>query len=241
MTECPITFSQEGMKLMSLDPLKVALLHLSAKSEFYYCKDTIVIGINMIALYKMLRNLTTGGYMLEFTMTTQEPDVLSIVLMNSDKRTKTSNKLRLMTLPDETLLIPSTSFQRVLSIPSADLQRYIRELSSISKKITIKSTKDQLILSANGAMGSSEIVIRPTASGMHWMNISDTSDEGGEDVVVEGTFFSKYLERFSRPLDPIVELFLKANYPLVLRYQLSTSVLRLVIAPVANEDDADTM
>ncbi|KAG5184091.1 hypothetical protein JKP88DRAFT_315694 [Tribonema minus] len=240
ITECPISFSQDGMKLISLDPIKVALLHLQAKSEFYYCKSEITVGMNITALYKMLRNLTTGGYMLEFSMSSKEMDVLSIQLINSDKRTCTSNKLKLLKLPQETLIIPSTNFQRVLSIPSADLQRHVRELAALSNKIKIKSTADQLILSAEGTMGSSEIVIRPTASGMHWISIDNNQEsEGGGDAVVEGVYFSKFLERFSRPLDPICEIFVKQNYPLVLRYVLSTATVRLVIAPVQEDEGID--
>lgn len=84
----------------------------------------------------------------------------------------------------------------------------MRELAALSNKIKIKSTADQLILSAEGTMGSSEIVIRPTASGMHWISIDNNEDsDGGGDAVVEGVYFSKFLERFSRPLDPICEIF----------------------------------
>jgi proliferating cell nuclear antigen PCNA len=241
ITECPITFGEDGMKLCSLDPVKVALLHLHAKSEFYFCRTPTVIGVNMVALYKMLRNLTTGGYMLEFSMSSLEPDVLSILLINSDKRTSTSNKLKLMKLPEEGVAIPSTNFKRVLSIPSADFQRYIRELSAISNKIRIKSTADQLILSASGTMGSSEIVVRPTASGLHWVAIEKQEDDEEEDDVVEGVYFSKYLERFSRPLDSICEIFMRPNFPLILRYVLPTVTIRLVIAPVADVDGAVDM
>jgi proliferating cell nuclear antigen PCNA len=230
--ETPVMFNEDGLKLISLDPIKVALLHLQAKPEFYVCREPITIGLNVTALYKMLRNLTTGGYMLEFSIDSGERDVLAIKLINSDKRTCTSNKLKLLNLPQETLIIPSTNFQRVLSIPSADLQRHVRELSALSNKIKVKSTSDQLILSAEGTMGSSEIVIRPTASGMHWISIDNNDDMEGKDTVIEGVYFSKFLERFSRPLDPICEIFVKENYPLVLRYVMSIATVRLVIAPV---------
>jgi proliferating cell nuclear antigen PCNA len=196
VTECNISFGPDGMRLHSLDPVKVALVHLHARSEFYVCRRAIVIGMNMTALYRMLRNLSTGGYMLEFSITSDEPDYFNIVLTNNEKRTTTRNKLKLMRLPDETISIPRANFERVLSIPSADFQRYIRELSSISNQISIKSTADQLILSASGPMGTSEIIIRPTASGMHWINVN--GGDAHEHEVVEGVFMSKYLEKFSR-------------------------------------------
>jgi proliferating cell nuclear antigen len=234
--ECPVKFSKEGMKLIALDPAHVALVHLHAMSEFYYCKEEeIIIGLNVCSLYKMLRNLTTGGFMLEFMLLEDDPDHFHVIVTNSDKRTCTRNKLKLMRLPEETIFIPETTFNRVLSIPSTDFQRYVRELSAISDKITIRSTKDMLILSAEGTCGSTSIEIRPTASGLHWSHINNIDDK---DEVVEGVFLSKYLERFSKPLDITLEIFIKDAYPIVMRYVMPTATIRLVIASLNEEDDA---
>jgi proliferating cell nuclear antigen PCNA len=236
--DVPVKFDSTGMKLCSMDPAHVALIHLHALSEFYYCREEISIGLNVTALYKMLRNLTTGGFMLEFVLRDDDPDHLQIVVTNNDKRTCTRNRLRLMKLPEESITIPATTFNRVLSIPSTDFQRYIRELSSISDRIRIKSTRDVLMLSAEGSCGSTSIEIRPTSSGLHWSHIENVGDK---DEVVEGVFLAKYLERFSRPLDSVVEIFIKDNYPLVMRYQMSTCTIRLVVASLNTEDDDGTM
>lgn len=251
--ECPIKFEADGMKLVSMDPAHVALIHLHATSEFYHCKRDVSLGVNIIALYKMLRNLTTSGFMLEISYHASESDILRVVVTNVDKRTRTENKLKLLRLPDENIIIPSTTFNRVLSMPSTDLQRYIRELSSISNKIKVKSTHDKLVLSAYGNNGSTAITISPTASGLHWV-YSDTNDAAGkgepasaprgkeeqeEEDVVEGVFLSKYLERFSKPLDAVVEVFIKAHYPLVLRYQMSLCTVRLVIAQIVEEEEEE--
>jgi proliferating cell nuclear antigen len=213
--ECSVKFDKTGMKLISMDPGHIALVHLHALSEFYYCKEEITIGLNVMALYKMLRNLTTAGYMLEFTLTSDAPEYLQIVVTNTDKRTVTKNNLRLPRLPYESFFIPTTIFNRVLSLPSTDFQRHIRELSAVSKKIRIKTTRDVLALSATGSYGSSNIEIQPTASGMNWKKITEPEDQDSD--ATEGVFFSKYLERFARPLDDTVELFIRKNYPLVIR------------------------
>lgn len=220
--ECSVKFDKNGMKLISMDPGHIALVHLHALSEFFYCKEEITIGLNVMALYKMLRNLTTAGYMLEFTLTSDAPEYLQIVVTNTDKRTVTRNSLRLPRLPVESFFIPTTVFNRVLSMPSTDFQRHIRELSAVSKKIRIKTTRDILALSACGSYGSSNIEIQPTAAGMNWVNITEPEDQDSD--ATEGVFFSKYLERFARPLDDTVELFIRKNYPLVIRYVMVSGV-----------------
>ncbi|KAG5183090.1 hypothetical protein JKP88DRAFT_157547 [Tribonema minus] len=232
ISESPVTFGPAGMKLVSMDPAHVALVNLQIQSEHYYCKREITVGLNVAALYKMLRNLTTGGYILELSLSEDDPDHLRVLISNEDKRTRTSNRPKLLRLPDEIITIPPAVFQRVLSIPSADFQRYIRELSGVSNKIKIRSTRDVLVLSAEGTSGSTEIEIRPTASGMHWQFI----DSEATDEVVEGVFYSRYVERFARPLDSVVEIFIKQAYPLVLRYQLQAATVRLVIAQCTDDD-----
>lgn len=232
--ECAVKFDKTGLKIVSMDLGHVALIHLHAISEFYYCKEEITVGLNVLALYRMLRNLTTAGYLLEFTLTSDNPDHLQVIVTNTDKRTVTRNNLKLLRLPDESIHIPTTIFHRVLSMPATDFQRYIRELSAVSQEITIKSTDNVLILSANGACGSTSIEIQPTAKGMHWSHIK----QGGDGNVVKGVFHSKYLERFARPLDNEVELFIKQDYPLIIRYVMASAVIRLVIAPVNEDEEA---
>lgn len=240
--ECSVTFDSEGMKLISMDPAHVALIHLTAKSEVYFCKTVTKVGLNVTALYKVLRGLTSAGFVLEFSITEDNSDFLNVIISNSEKRTCTRTMLKLLRLADEEISIPSTTFQRVLSIPSGDFQRYIRELAGISTQITITSTIDKLVLSASGSMGSTSIEIKPTSGGMHWIHKEANGQDGKVDDdngEVSGTFLSRYLERFSRPLDLSVDLFIKRNYPLVLRYTMPSACVRLVVASVVQEDEDD--
>lgn len=124
--ECAVKFDNTGLKIISMDLGHVALVHLHATSEFYYCKEEVTLGLNVLALYRMLRNLTTAGYMLEFTLLSDSMDYLQIIITNTDKKTVTKNSLRLLKLPDESIFIPTTVFHRVLSMPSTDFQRYVR-------------------------------------------------------------------------------------------------------------------
>lgn len=52
ISETQVTFNAEGLKLVALDASHVALIHLQATSEFYYCRKEITIGLNLTALYR---------------------------------------------------------------------------------------------------------------------------------------------------------------------------------------------
>ncbi len=236
--ECPVSFKKDGMRLVSTDPTHVVLIHLHALSEFYYCRDAeTTIGLNITQLYRMLRNLTTGGYVLQFMLTDLDPDHFIITVTNAAKQTCTVNRLKLRYLGSESIEIPATVFNRVLSIPSTDLQRHVRELTSISssKRLKLRSTRNILTLSAEGVDGDISTDIKPTAGGMKWSHIQRTAD--GDDDVVEGVYPARYLERFCKPLVDCVQLFIKVGYPLVLKYTMQTAVIRFAISPIMDDGE----
>ena len=234
IVESPIHFDETGMKLVSMDPAQVALISVHAKSEFYVCREPVRIGISMISLHRLLRNLTPSGYIMELSLLYSEPQFMRLRLTNPDKRSVSFNKIHLLRLDIEEITIPSTVFDRVLSLPSTDFQRHIRELSAVSDRIGIRSTKDTLYLSAEGTMGFSEIEIKPSTSGLNWHLINTDQGDNGNEVT--GIFLAKYLERFSKPLDVTAELFLKKDFPMVLRYKLPSVTVRFLLAPALEED-----
>ena len=219
-----------GVRLVSIDPGKVAMVHLIINEvEYFYAKGTVTAGLDMAFMYKMVRCLTASDFM-EWRIFADEPHSMYIELSNSERCTKIVNKMKLLDLDEMDISIPHVDFDRVVSIPSTELAKHIREMGAISNVVTIKGTRNTLEFSADGEMASSHITIEPTASGLNWKHSEDVQD-------IEGTFISKYLEKFTRAstLDSSTELFLKDGYPLIMRFELSIGTLRFVIAPV-NKD-----
>ena len=218
-----------GVRLVSIDPGKVAMVHLIINEvEYFYAKGTVTAGLDMAFMYKMIRCLTASDFM-EWRIYADEPHAMYIELSNTERRTKTINKMKLLDLDEMEISIPHVEFDRVVSIPSSELAKHIREMGAISNIVKIKGTKTTLEFSADGEMASSHITIEPTASGLNWKHSEDVQD-------IEGSFISKYLEKFTRAsaLDSSTEIFLKEGYPLIMRFELSIGTLRFVIAPVSD-------
>ncbi|CAM9560972.1 unnamed protein product [Phaeothamnion confervicola] len=226
ITECNVTIDVDKMTIVCLDPGRVALVYCAISTvEFYYCREKTIIGINVSHLHRMMRSMNSGD-LLEWSILKSNPHVMNITIVNSDKRTQTKNSLKLLVLDEETIEVPAVAFDRVVSLPSSDLSRYVRELASISNIITVRGSDSTLELIAEGDSGSSHIIIEPTAAGMNWLHASP------EGSVVEGRFYAKYMEKFIRSqLDSSVELFLKSEYPLVLRFEIAIGTIRFCIAP----------
>ena len=219
----------KGIRLVSIDPGRVAMIHLVVNNiERFYAKGTVTAGINVVVLYKMIRSMTSNDFM-EWRIYEDEPHRMEIELSNSERRTKTVNSIKLLDLDAEDIIIPQVEFDRVVSMPSPELSRYVREMATVSPFITIRATRTTLELEAEGDMASSHITIEPTASGLNWKH----SEKGGN---IEGKYFAKYIEKFTKnSLANNVELFLKTNYPLIMRFEISIGCLRFCIAPILDD------
>jgi len=230
LTEVNMEFIENrGIRIVSLDPGKIAMVHLLINDvEYFFAKGTVIAGINMSFLYRVIRSISSNDLM-EWRIYEDEPHVMHIELSNNERRTSTINKINLLDLDELEISIPRVEFDRVVSMPSTDLAKHIREVVTISNFVTIRGTKTTLEFIASGDQASSHITIKPTASGLNWKYSDEMED-------INGTFVARYLEKFCRcSVDTNVELFLKNDYPLILRYELSIGTLRFCIAPVQKE------
>ncbi|ACH46832.1 putative PCNA [Feldmannia species virus] len=216
----------KGIRLVSIDPGRVAMVHLVVNSvEYFYVKGTVTAGMNMAFLYRMIRSLSSGDYM-EWRIYEDNPHAMNIELYNSDRRTRTVSSMKLLDLDEVEISIPNVEYDRVVSMPSSELSKHVREMVAVSNFVTVRGTRSTLEFIAEGEMASSHITIHPTASGLNWKFSEDVGD-------IEGKFVVRYLEKFGRVgVEANVELFLKTDFPLILRYELSIGTLRFVIAPV---------
>lgn len=227
LTEVNVEFiEKKGIRLVSIDPGNIAMVHLVINSvEYFYARGTVLAGINMAFFHRMIRSLTSGDFM-EWKIYEDSPHVMHIQLSNSERRTHTVNKINLLDLDEVNISVPHIEYDRIVSMPSAELAKHVREMVAVSKLVTIKGTRKTLEFIAHGDMASSHITIHPTASGLNWKYSEDVDD-------IEGKFVVRYLEKFGRVgVDSNVEVFLKNGFPLILRYELSIGTLRFVIAPV---------
>ena len=102
----------------------------------------------------MIRSLTSGDLM-EWRIYEDSPNDIHLEISNSERKTRTINIVKLLDLDTDEITVPGIQFDRVVSMPSSDLTRYIREMSAVSNIINIKATSKQLQFSANGEMASS--------------------------------------------------------------------------------------
>ena len=170
---------------------------------------------------------------MEWRIYEDSPNDFEVEISNTERKTETRFTLKLLNLDEIDIQIPSIHFDMVISIPSSDLAKHVKEMGTIGNVINVKATSDTLQFETTGDMASSQIVIRPTASGLNWQHKEDVPD-------ISGNFYVKYIEKFCKcSVEATVLLFLKDKLPLLLLYDLTIGKLRFCTAPIQEGGDSN--
>lgn len=230
LTDTCIEFDETGLKIVTMDNSHVVLVHLkldASKFEYYHCETRTVIGVNMLNMFKLIRSINSGDILTLF-VDAGDLNHLGIKIENGEKNTRTTYKLNLLDLDNEKLTIDPADFNHVISLPSVDFQKICRDMKNIADMVEIKNVASQLILSCKGDFCSQETIISDSDSG------NSITCKGDADEIVQGIFNLNFLVLFTKctNLSSTVEMYLKNDYPLLVRYTVaSLGEIKLALAP----------
>jgi proliferating cell nuclear antigen len=235
LTDANFEFDESGLKIMAMDSSHTVLVHLKLNAEnfeYYHCKNKQILGINMLNLFKLIKTMGNNDALTLYVEEGSE-SVLGIKIENSEKNTMTKYKLNLMDLHEDNIQIPPAVFDSVITMPSVDFQKICRDMHNLAENIEIKSLENQLIFSCAGQFASQETCIGETNCGLSFVQNQNP------DEIVQGIFALKHLVLFSKctNLCNNIELYLKNDYPLILKYQVaSLGNIKLCLAPKCDNE-----
>ena len=232
LTDANFEFDCNGVKVMAMDSSHTVLVHLKLNAKnfefFQLNREKITIGVNMINLFKLIKTMGNNDTLSLFIEEDNE-SVLGIKLENNDKNTRTKYELNLMDLHEDNIHCPPAEFESVITLPSVDFQKICRDMHNLADNIEIQSLGNQLIFRCNGDFASQETIIGETGSGGMTFLKNDSPDD-----IVQGIFALKHLVLFSKctNLCSNIELYLKNDYPLIIKYSVaSLGEIKLCLAP----------
>ena len=231
LADVNIEFNDEGMKIITMDSTQTILVHLkldAANFEHYYCKNKIFIGVNMGNLFKIIKTLTLNDT-LTFFMEESDENTLGISIVNGEKNRKSIIKFKLIDLDVVNYKAPATKFESILTMPSDEFNKICRDMSSLQTEvIEIKSVGNQLLVGGFGDFAEQEIVLGENQNGLNFKL------SGDNDKIIQGYYNLKHLQLFAKctSLCLSIELYMKNNYPLVIKFAVgSLGNLTLALAP----------
>ena len=134
----------------------------------------------------------------------------------------------------EHIEFPNISFTSIINMPSSDFQKICRDFNALAEKMEITSSNSDLIFRCIGDFAEQETVIADNQGSMK------VQTKGMTNEIVQGIFQLKHLVLFTKctTLCPSIELYLKNDYPLILRYMVANlGEVKLVLAPIKNKKD----
>lgn len=147
LTDANFEFDEYGLKIVAMDSTHTVLVHLRIHDqnlEKYYCKNKLLLGINLLNLYKLVKIMGNND-IIKLSVNEENTCVLNIEIENSEKNSITKFKLNLMDLSDSKIQVPAPEFKSVITMPSVDFQKICRDMYNIADEIEIKSVGKQLI------------------------------------------------------------------------------------------------
>jgi proliferating cell nuclear antigen len=237
LLETNITFQPDGIRIINMDKSHTILVHvfLAAENfEFYECKkEKIIIGVNMFHLFKLINSIDVDDTLTIYIENDDYMDGivshLTLKFENGDIKQCKTQKLRLIEPDSEELQYPNVSFSSIISLPSSDFQKIIRDMSVISDKIEIKSVGNELIFKCSGQFASAEIHRAESDGSMGFVLKQDSSK------IIQGEFLLKNLNYFIKctNLCSQIEIYLENDLPLVIKYNVaSLGEIKLCLSPL---------
>ena len=220
-----------GLRIMAVNKNSTILVHvkLDADKFDYYCckKKKLVLGISLSSLQKYMKCMSNFDTL---TLAVDADDINKLIMIfeNMDKKEKKTFKLNLMDLEEEEIYVEPTQFPYSLSLPSQDFHKYCKDMHFITDKMDIRCTSKKVHLRGKGEQGTYDIELEESVGGL---NIDINTDE---DKIVQGLFEVKHLVLFTKctTLCNLVTLFIKNNYPLVIKYAVAAlGEIKICLSP----------
>ncbi len=233
LSDINISFDSNGMKIMTMDNSRVALVYVRLQKdnfEAFHCDQSFFIGVNMIYFFKLLKTVGNNDVLTLF-INKNNTEELGIRIENKEKNTVMESYLKTLDIEEEKFVIPDIEYDSVISMPSADLLKYIRDLSVISNAVSISSTESKFVLESVGDFATQRIIIGEAQNGLIFSKKNQSISE---------TFDLKYLNSFTKStnLCSTVEIFLKSSFPLIIEYNVANlGKLQFCLAPKISGDD----
>ena len=235
LTDTNISFDKSGLKIKAINGQEVALVYLTLhadKFEEYSCKEPISVGVNMMALFRMLKKIGNND-VLSMYITNENRNILHICIENGDKGKKIEYAYKLLDQDDEEIDIPKKEFNGTIKLPAADFQSDCRRLIDTGETVEIISVNKQLIMKCSGNTAKLTISYCENENGIKHDKDSDP------DHIYQNKFLLKYLTTFTKATDLCtnITIYLANDFPLILEYDVGDlGELKFALTPKIDDN-----
>lgn len=241
-----------GIKIIAVDPTKSVLIYLKldadAFSKFKCGVPRYTIGVKTNVFHRLMKSMDKEDH-LGMSVDSDDPNKLNIDLINKEKGSYTSYKMNLLDMEEEDIKLPETNFDARVVMPANDFYKICRDMSNIPcDKVSIQVVENEVVFSCKSENAERISVFSEKENSIKI--IHSKSNEQKNDVknktprVVGGVYGLQNLVLFGKcsSLCDDIEIYLKNDYPLFIKYAVATlGKILLVLTPIkefVQDDDS---
>jgi proliferating cell nuclear antigen len=228
LNDINVVFDETGIKVMAMDGSRVALIHMRLQAEnfeHFYCKQRFDAGLSLSALHKLMKTVSNSDT-ISLYVKDNNTNELCLNIENADRNCATTFRLKLLDIDNNELNIADVEINCIVTMPSNDFQRMCRDMANVGDNVEIVCENQTLIFRCNGDFAHQETVI---GEATHGLNFSKNDED-----TISGVFALKYINLFTKStnLSNTIELYLKPDYPLILKYNVANlGSIKFCLAP----------
>lgn len=236
---------RNGLRIMAVDTTKTVLINLKLDAKnftkFKCKKKTMDLGVNLVYFHKFIKSMDKDDNLTLYT-DHDDPNYLKIRIDNPEEKKESIYKLKLLDLPNTQMSIPEITFDAVVTMNSSEFHKLCREMNQIADYVDIRCLENKLIFSCKGDIGdrTTTYKIGDDDEG-DGISIQHDTDDDGKPQIVQGIYELRNLVLFSKcaSLCNDIEIYMKNDYPLVIKYTVATLGRVLLCLTPINDDNAD--
>lgn len=238
LTECNMEITPEGLHINQLDNKKTSLVYLklhSSKFKHFECDVNILnLGINLDNFYKIIKTMTDTNILLLYVKN-DDRSKLGITIYKEHKIT--NYKLKLYDIdPSELPKLDEENIDVLIRMPSVDFKKICADMTILCcKYMEIKVFESTLYLNCESDFAEQETIIEPSDDGIS----INYNNEQNKNSLIQLKYCLNKLTTFSKcsGLNTTVEIFLKNDFPIILKYNVgSLGTISLCLSPTLEED-----
>jgi proliferating cell nuclear antigen len=236
--------SEGGMRIMAVDTTKSVLINLKLDAKnftkFKCKKKKVTLGVNLAYFHKLIKTMEKDDN-LTLYVDHDELNFLKIKIDNPEEKKDSMFELKLLDLNEDPMVVPDISFDAVVTMSSSEFHKICREMSQIAEYVEIQCSNNKIIFICKGDYAKRRTTYRTGADNEEGDGISIKLAGKGKDnpVIVQGIYELKNLILFAKcaSLCNDIEIYLKNNYPLVIKYTVAT-LGRILLCLTPIQEDA---
>jgi proliferating cell nuclear antigen PCNA len=213
-----------GIRIMNVDPTKSILISVklyASQFQEFICKESkYEIGVSLLQLNKILKTIDKDD-IITLCVDNDNEQFLVVSLFNNEKRKNTEFKLKLMDLDPCPLEIPATEIDVIITMGSNEFHKICRNMGQIAEYVEIKCTEKNITFSCKGECSEQQ-----TSFGASENGVKITYANNNKQMIVQGIYELQKLNIFTKCASlssgSEIQLFMKNDYPLSIKYTVAT-------------------